>query len=135
MSVIVDSPIWSLAFRRNQPEPTVTAELRRLLLADEALLLGAVRQEVLSGIRERERFERLRDYLAEFPDLPARRTDYELAADLFNTCRTRGVQGSNTDFLLCATAIRLGIPIYTTDRDFETYAEHFPIELHAPEQP
>ena len=26
------------------------------------------------------------------------RQDHELAAQLFNTCRSKGVQGSNTDF-------------------------------------
>ena len=40
------------------------------------------------------------------------------------------MQGSNTDFLLCAVAERRGLPILTTDRDFVRFAEVLPIELH-----
>jgi len=33
--------------------------------------------------------------------------DYARAAECFNACRARGVQGSNADVLLCAVAKRL----------------------------
>jgi hypothetical protein len=31
------------------------------------------------------------------------------------------VQGSNTDFLICAVAARRGNSVFSTDRDFEAY--------------
>ncbi len=72
-------------------------------------MLGAIRQEILSGIRAAEQFKKLRDSLRAFPDEPLQQDDYEEAASCFNRCRGKGVQGSNTDFLLCAVALRRNV--------------------------
>jgi hypothetical protein len=59
MSVIVDTAIWSLALRRNVPEvnAAVVDRLRSLIANQQVLMLGAIRQEVLSGLRTPEQFE------------------------------------------------------------------------------
>ena len=106
MSIIVDTSVWSLALRRKTPpdsSPAVTI-LQNLITNDQVALLGAIRQEILSGIRNFEQFTRLRDYLRAFPDLELMAEDYELAAEFFNTCRSKGIQGSNTGwfFDLCS---------------------------------
>ena len=56
--------------------------------------------------------------------------DHEAAAKCFNTCRAKGLQGSNTDFFLCAVSVGHQLPILTTDRDFDRYARLLPIVLH-----
>jgi predicted nucleic acid-binding protein len=84
---------------------------------------------VLSGVRYKEQFTRLQEYLRAFPDLELTTEDYELAAEFFNTCRSKGVQGSNTDFLLCAVAHRRGYSIFTTDKDFDNFRAHIPVVL------
>ena len=131
MNVVVDTSVWSLALRRNTPNDALTIinRLRDLIRDGRVVLLGVIRQEVLSGIRYMEQFVRLRDYLRAFPDLELTSEDYELAAEFFNTCRSKGVQGSNTDFLLCAVAHRRGYSIFTTDKDFENFRLHIPIVL------
>ena len=95
------------------------------------MLLGPIRQELLAGIREHSVFELLRERLRSFPDLPLAPDDYELAAEYFNVCRRRGIQGSNTDFLLCAAAWRREHAILTTDDDFRHFAQVLPIRLHS----
>jgi predicted nucleic acid-binding protein len=80
--------------------------LRRLIEHGRAAIVGPVRQEVLSGIRDRAAVERLRDLLRAFPDEPIDAADYERAAECYNLCRAQGLQGSNTHFLLCAVAER-----------------------------
>jgi len=95
-------------------------------------VLGAIRQELLSGIRSIEQFKKLRDGLRSFPDEPLSQADYEDAASCFNRCRVKGIQGSNTDFLLCAVAARRNVPIFTTDDDFLGFARHLRLELHQP---
>jgi len=42
------------------------------------------------------------------------------------------VQGSPTDFLLCAVALRRGFAILTTDGDFAAFARLLPLRLHPP---
>lgn len=56
----------------------------------------------------------------------------EEAATAFNRCRERGIQGSNTDFLICAAAMRRKLAIYTTDGDFPQYAKVLKLDLHKP---
>jgi len=130
MKVLVDTSVWSLAFRRRSPGHAAVDELRRLIGSGRAALFGPIRQEILSGIREPAMFERLRDQLRAFPDEALTSADYEAAAGFFNTCRASGLQGSNTDFLLCAASARHRFPILTTDDDFGRYVKLLPIALH-----
>jgi len=133
MNVIVDTSVWSLALRRQRSSSTPqTRELAELVREGRATMLGPIRQELLSGIRAAEQFDTLRGHLRAFPDVLLDAEDYEEAASFFNKCRAKGIQGSNTDFLICATAARRGFGILTTDEDFTHFARILPIELHTP---
>lgn len=133
MKVLVDTSVWSLALRRAQPTacPELT-ELVELINEVRVAIIGPVRQELLSGIKNEAQFRKLRKHLRAFPDLEITTRDYETAAGFFNLCRCNGVQGSNTDFVICAVAARHNIPIFTTDGDFQRYQNHLPITLHSP---
>lgn len=134
MKVLVDTCIWSLAFRRSKKN-TVSPEIKELTeLINEGrvCMIGPVRQEILSGIREEEQYIGLKNALASFPDVPLITADYELAAEFFNTLQQKGVQGSNTDFLICATANRLNAAIFTIDKDFPQFKTYTDIVLHNP---
>lgn len=130
MKVLVDTSVWSLALRRRAPAHPAVDELRRLVAHGRVAIVGPVRQELLSGIRDQAAFERLRDHLRAFSDEPITSADYEGAAARFNLCRAKGIQGSNTDFLLCAVAERYRIPILTTDDDFLKFGRVLPLRLH-----
>ena len=133
MNVIIDTSVWSLALRRQRSSANPQArELAELVREGRATMLGPVRQELLSGVRGEEQFETLRGHLRAFPDVLLEAEDYEEAASFFNRCRAKGIQGSNTDFLICATAVRRRLGILTTDADFTHFARVLPIELHRP---
>ena len=76
------------------------------------------------------RYEKLRNKLRAFPNEQVTDFDYESAAEYSNTCRRQGIQGSHTDFLICAVSTRLEMKIYTTDKDFALYSQHLPISLY-----
>jgi hypothetical protein len=122
-----------LALRRNLPvdSPEVT-ELIELIREVRGQIIGPVRQELLSGIKNQIQFQKLRNHLKAFPDLEVTTRDYEPAAEFFNLCRGKGIQGSNTDFLICAMAVRHKIPVFTTDEDFTLFQPLLSIKLHAP---
>jgi len=133
MKVIVDTSVWSLALRRPSAESVAQVqELRQLIHDHRVQMLGPIRQEILSGIRSESQFHKLRKHLESFPDLPIQTEDYVTAAQFFNRCRSEGVQGSNTDFLICAVAVRNRASIFTTDKDFELFSQHLAIVLHKP---
>ena len=131
MKVLVDTSVWSLALRRRvRREDPAVQELRSLIDEGRVAMIGPIRQELLSGIRTSDALQRLRDHLQPFQDESLETADFERAAEHFNTCRGRGVQGSNTDFLICAVAERRKVPILTTDSDFTRFARILPIALH-----
>lgn len=128
--IIVDSDVWSEGFRKRGGEPSA----KRLFLAElvdagRVQMLGCIRQEVLQGIRDRAPFERTRAALQAFEDRAPTAAEYELAAEFFNTCRSKGIQGSSTDFLIAACSVTWGLPLLTKDKDFQRYAEHIPLRL------
>jgi predicted nucleic acid-binding protein len=133
MKALVDTSVWSLALRRSAPTtcPEVS-ELIELINEVRVAIIGPVRQELLSGVKNEAQFRKLRNHLRAFPDLEMTTRDYETAAEFFNLCRGHGIQGSNTDFLICAVAARHKIPIFTTDGDFRQFQPHLPITLHSP---
>ncbi len=128
----MDTSVWSEALRRakRKTESIVVQEFRDLILEHRVDIIGPIRQEILSGLREDAQFERLEEHLSAFPDLSLTADDYTMAAKFFNTCRSKGVQGSNTDFLICAVAVRRQLAIFTTDKDFGLFAKRLPIMLH-----
>ena len=133
MNIVVDTSVWSLALRRQRSSMAAEAlELAELVREGRAALLGPVRQELLSGVPIAQQYETLREYLRAFPDVALEAEDYEEAAAFFNRCRAKGVQGSNTDFLICAAAARRQFAILTTDSDFTNFAKLLPIQLHPP---
>jgi predicted nucleic acid-binding protein len=136
MTVLVDTPVWSLALRRKGADLSVrervlTRALAELIREGRAQLMGAIRQELLSGIREEERFHKLRNYLRAFEEPGIEVLDYEEAARMHNVCRGRGIAGSAIDFLICAVAQRRDWHILTTDRDFERYDRVLGLKLYA----
>ena len=137
MNVLVDTSVWSLSLRRkahqlNKQEQTLVTELAELIKEGRAGILGLIRQELLSGIKAYEQYEKLRWTLRAFPDVSPETSDYESAAKGSNECRSRGIAVSVVDALICAIAIGRGWPIFTADPDFGNYATVLPIKLHTP---
>ncbi len=132
MKVLVDTSIWSLALRRHQvnDDDPLLRELKELISEVRVEIIGPIRQEILSGISNDQQFSRLRQYLAAFPDLPLASQVFETAAQFYNTARSKGIQGSNTDFLIFAVASEHRLPIYTSDNDFKHFTTFLPIDLH-----
>jgi len=135
MRVLVDTGVWSLAFRRkniSSSEQQVVDQLQALILERAAYMIGVIRQEVLSGIKHPQQYEKLKAMLRPFDDLTVTQGDHELAADMFNICRRQGIQGSHIDFLICAIAVNADTPVFTVDGDFPQYATLLPIKIYQP---
>lgn len=131
MRVLPDTPIWSAAFRRDDGVAgPYRAEMVKLVDQGQVEIIGPIRQEILSGIRERPKFEAVRDRLRSFQDLTIDTGDYEEAAEYYNRCRSKGIQGSFTDFVICAIAVRCELAIFTDDKDFLGYKGILPIRLY-----
>jgi predicted nucleic acid-binding protein len=136
MKVLVDTTVWSLALRRTknatlsvEHQSTVNA-LIDLINDGRAVMIGPIRQELLSGIKTKAAFDVLQSKLSAFEDVKLALEDFEKAAEIFNICRANGVQGSSTDFLICAVALNHQLPIFSVDLDFLNYQKYISIPIH-----
>jgi len=134
VKVLVDSSVWSVVLRRSkQTVSGLTQQLRDLIADHRVEIIGPIRQEILSGIRYEDKLRKVDTYLSPFLDIPIIKEDYVTAARFFNLCRSKGIQGSNTDFLICAVALRNRLAIFTKDKDFLHFAKYLPIVLYETE--
>ena len=135
MKILVDTSVWSLALRRkktklNNSEIQIVEELIELIKESRVVLIGPIRQEILSGIVSKSQFQKLKKKLKAFDDFLIQQNDYETASEFFNNCRKNGIQGSQIDFLICAVSHNNNFSIFTTDKDFENYSKFVEIQLH-----
>ena len=128
--ILIDTCVWSLALRgKNTRNKEIAAELSQIIDQGLVVIIGPVRQELLSGYSDKNQYLKLKQKLEYFPNQQIIDNDYILAAEYSNTCRSKGIQGSHTDFLICAVATRLKTTIFTTDKDFQHYKLHLLITL------
>jgi len=131
VKVLVDTPIWSYALRTPKEKYRNEIDQLKSLIRDQrALIIGPIRQEILSGYSDQRKFNKLKEKLSYFENTPILDIDYESAAELCNQCRKKGIQGSHIDFLICAVAKRIDVPIFTTDKDFVRYQKAISVKLY-----
>lgn len=122
MKMIVDTCVWSLFLRRrnqsllNAADLDMVTELKEAIQNRRVAILGPIRQEILSGIRDASQFTKTISLLDPFQDEEIEPSDYIEAARLFNLCRDRGIQCGPVDVLICSVAARNGYGILTNDR-------------------
>ena len=133
--ILIDTSVLSLAFRRkrrdlNREEKAAAFKLEELLARGEAVMIGPIRQEVLSGITNQEQYERLRRRLSAVNDLRMERDTFERAAEFANKCVVAGVAPGSVDMMICAAAWVYNTSIFSTDPDFVRYSGLLPIQIY-----
>jgi len=135
--IVLDTSVLSAAFRRRtkiEKEPDVAALIKRLVREDVPLAIpGIVLQELLSGVRTDDQFERLQAVAEGFPVLTAERADHVVAAQVSNACRRAGVSATTIDCLIAAQTIVARGRLLTLDRDFGLMAPHCGLQLFPPQ--
>jgi predicted nucleic acid-binding protein len=122
MKVLFDTCVWSLSLRRSRKSVAMAPdEILLLKTLSEAIkdgrvaIIGPIRQELLSGIRDGAQFKKLSTALDAFPDETLTTPYYVEAARLFNLGRSHGVECGPVDMVICATAVLKKWPIVTND--------------------
>jgi len=129
VKILVDTCIWSQFLRRKSPNVEIAKKLKELVKDGRAVIIGPIRQELLSGISNIKQFNHLKELLSSFENIPLKTEHFEKAAEFSNICRHKGIQGSTIDFLICAVAYLENLIIFTTDKDFENYRKSLSLRL------
>ena len=121
MKLLVDTSVWSLALRRKDAaslspeEQRLRSELTKAIQGGRVAMIGLIRQELLSGIREQAQFEKVKSAIAPFADEQIETVDHEHAAQLYNECRGHGFEVGPVDMLICAVAVRRNWQVLSSD--------------------
>ena len=134
MTLLVDTSVWSLAFRRdgNSATPQVEALRAALHSGDGIVTTGLILQELLQGFAGPRAHKQLIEKFAALPLLVPDRQDYIDAAGLRNLCRRAGVRLGTIDALLAQLSIRHDLTLLTTDDDFTLAAKHCALRVWKP---
>ena len=130
--ILVDTSVWSLVLRKRvlcQKEENLKLYLINLILNGRVIMIGPIRQEILSGISDLNTYMLLSHRLETFSDFEITTKDYETAAEYFNLCRKHGIQGSHIDYLICSVAVNNNFSILSLDKDFWNYKKYIGIDI------
>ena len=126
MKLLVDTSVWSLALRRKDAgslspdEQKLKAELVQAIQDGRVAMLGLIRQELLSGIREKTQFDKVKGALDAYLDEAISTADHEYAARIYNECRNEGVATGTVDILICALAVSRGWEVLSGDGNLKS---------------
>lgn len=131
MSLFVDTSVWSLALRRDNPQDSREVELLHRALSEGVAVFttGLVLQELLQGFTGAKAASQIVHRFAALPFVIPNRTDHIQAAEIRNACRRNGVQTGTIDALLAQLCLRHELELLTTDNDFKHISEVYPLHL------
>jgi predicted nucleic acid-binding protein len=109
VTLLVDTSVWSLAFRRDADlrAPQVEALRAALHRGDAIVTAGLIPQELLQGFAGPKARKELLEKFSALPMLVPDRTDHIDAAELRNRCRRAGVRIGTIDALIARLCARI----------------------------
>jgi predicted nucleic acid-binding protein len=131
LSLFVDTSVWTLALRRDEPAPNsqVTALKQAIQNGELIVTTGLVLQELLQGFSGPKARDQILEYFSALPLLAPDRGDHVEAASLRNRCRRQGIQIGTVDALLAQLCIHHNLVMLSSDRDFQRVTKHSDLRL------
>ena len=131
MSLLVDTSVWSLAFRRDAEAatPEVNTLQHALDGADQVFTTGLVLQELLQGFAGPKARSQLIERFRALGFLQPDREDHIEAAEVRNTCRRHGVQIGTIDAVLIQLSRKHDLVLLSSDNGFHSASKHIKFRL------
>jgi predicted nucleic acid-binding protein len=131
VSLLVDTSVWSLAFRRDTEMmiPEVKTLQYALEGSDQVFTTGLVLQELLQGFAGPKARGQLIERFAALGFLQPDREDHIEAAEVRNSCRRHGVQIGTIDAVLVQLCLKHDLVLLSSDNDLRSAAKHIKFRL------
>ena len=123
--LLFDTSVW-IDFLRYKPTPAAHLLADYVEHNDQVLLVPAILQEILQGIREDKQYLHLKDILSYFSVLQVSPVQAAVgAAELYRSLRKKGltIRKSN-DCLIAFYAIEFSTTLVHADNDFDLISKH-----------
>ena len=130
--IIVDTSVWIDGFRGIQNDKT--RKVAEYIATNQQVgIIPVILQEVLQGVRDDDRFDRIKDDLLACTMLVLDPVEAAIgAANLYRMLRKKGVTiRKPNDCLIAQYAIFYDIPVLHSDVDFDQIARHAPLRIAA----
>ena len=131
MRLLVDTSVWSLAFRKNAP--STLPKIRRLAQAlqdgEQVFTTGLILQELIQGFSDHEARDAILERFASLPHVVPDRRDHVAAAALRAQLSADGIRLGTIDALLAQLCLRHQLTLLTTDLVFNRVAELTPLSV------
>ncbi|HPO10646.1 MAG TPA: PIN domain nuclease [bacterium] len=127
--ILVDTSVWIDYFAGH--DTPYAREIERLVNnREDVCICGIVLAEILQGIRKEKEYQRTRSVLLDLILLPMTQETFCMAADIYRTCRSRGITIRNaTDCMIAAACIQHGAHLLHNDRDFDSIGSLFELRI------
>lgn len=131
MSLLVDTSVWSLAFRRDAEtaSPQVNTLHHALEGSDQVFTTGFVLQELLQGFSGPKARDQLIERFGALGFIQPDREDHIEAAEVRNSCRRHGVPIGTIDALLIQLSLKHELVLLTADKSFQSASTHIKFRL------
>jgi predicted nucleic acid-binding protein len=126
---LVDTTVWIDLFAGRS---TSQVSLFESLIAkrEDICLCGVILTEVLQGIKDEKEYSKTESILSVLIYLPMERSTFLLAADIYRSMRSKGITIRNSiDCMIAAVCIENNLPILHNDKDFDSIAKGFDLEV------
>lgn len=128
--VFIDTSIWIDFFADQNTKGTLA--LIKAIDNEDLATCGVVIAEVLQGVKEDKMFNKIKSILLDLIILPMTDSIYINAAQIYRTCRRKGITIRNSiDCMIAATCIEHSSFILHSDRDFDHISKHFPLQKYS----
>jgi len=122
--ILVDTSVWIDFFKgvKTKEEKFLVSLIKK---EEPVFITGIVLMEILQGIREKEQFNQVKEYLSAFPLAKIHEPQtYIKAADIYRKCKKKGITvRSPIDCLIAQIAIENDLYILHRDRDYTNIAK------------
>lgn len=123
--IFVDSSVWIDYFNGfDSPQKITLADCLRE--GETIYITGIVVSEILSGIKDKKKFDEVKDALSELPLVQPEFKSYVKAAEIYKDLRRKGLTiRSIIDCLIAALVMENDLTLLQKDRDFRHIQTHY----------
>ena len=127
--ILVDTSVWIDFFTdKNTSQVTLLESL--IEQSEDLCICGLILTEILQGIRDDKEYKTVESLLSDFLFLPMERETFVLATHIYRSLRSSGITIRNSiDCMTAAVCIETDIELLHRDKDFDTIASHFDLNI------
>ncbi|NWF65918.1 MAG: PIN domain nuclease [Campylobacterales bacterium] len=105
-------------------------ELEKLILNKKFATTEIIIMEVLQGIKDEEKYLKVKNFMESLNIINATYADYILSANIYRQCRKNGKTiRKSIDCLIASISINNNLKLFSNDRDFNSISECFEFKI------